>query len=205
RGATERAFAPAFTLNGLVLFQLLVLDERGDLPASERVSLDGSGRAVEVTPAQLASEAVLWWQRGAAVDDPEAMRLLGMAEARGLSGKRNLPAAVASWSDAAARGDAIARFELAQLYYEGIGVQPDREKAYHLFRQAAGQGVLRAAIGLGTTLLAKGITGDVEATREALRLLDGAAKKSPVPAERAFCHWVMGVLLSDAAPAALRD
>jgi tetratricopeptide (TPR) repeat protein len=205
RGATQKAFAPAFTLNGLVLFQLLALHERGDLPASERVSLDGAGRAVEVTPAQLASEAVLWWQRGAAFHDPEAMRLLGMAEARGLNGKRNLPAAIAYWRDAAARGDALARFELAQLYYEGIGVEPDSEKAYELFRQAADQGVLRAAIALGTTLLAKGITGDVEATREALRLLDGAAKKSPVPGERAFSHWVMGVLLSDAAPAALRD
>ena len=205
RGATQKAFAPAFTLNGLLLFQILALHERGDLPASERVSLDGSGRAVEVTPAQLASEAVLWWQRGAAFHDPEAMRLLGMAEARGFNGKRNLPAAIAYWRDAAGRGDAFARFELAQLYYEGIGVEPDSEKAYELFRQAADQGILRAAIALGSTLLAKGITGDVEATREALRLLDGAAKKSPALSERGFSHWVIGIILSDAAPPALRD
>ncbi len=128
RGATQKAFAPAFTLNGLVLFQLLALHERGELAASERVSLDGSGRAVEVTAAQLASEAVLWWQRGAAFHDPEAMRLLGMAEARGFNGKRNLPAAIAYWRDAAARGDALARFELAQLYYEGIGVEAGQRK-----------------------------------------------------------------------------
>jgi hypothetical protein len=205
RGATQKAFAPAFTLNGLVLFQLLAMHERGDLPASERVSLDGSGRAVEVAPAQLAAEAVLWWQRGAAFHDPEAMRLLGMAEARGFNGKRNLPAAIAYWRDAAGRGDAFARFELAKLYYEGIGVEPDSEKAYELFRQAADQGIVRAAIALGSTLLAKGITGDVDATREALRLLAAAAKKSPVLGERLFSHWVIGVILSDAAPPALRD
>ena len=205
RGATQKGFAPAFTLNGLVLLHLLALYERGDLPASELVSLDGSGRAVEVTTTQLASEAVLWWQRGAAFHDPEAMRLLGMAEARGFNGKRNLPAAIAYWRDASARGDAISRFELAQLYYEGIGVEPDSEKAYELFRQAADQGVVRAAIALGAALVAKGITGDVEATKEALRLLDGVAKNSPVVAERAFTHWVMGVLLSEAAPAALRN
>ena len=205
RGATQKAFAPAFTLNGLVLFKLLALHERGDLPASERVSLDGSGRAVESTPAQLASEAVLWWQRRAAFHDPEAMRLLGMAEARGFNGKRNLPAAIAYWRDASARGDTISRFELAQLYYEGIGVEPDSEKAYELFRQAADQGVRRAAMALGAALVAKGITGDVEATKEALRLLDGVAKNSPVVGERAFAHWVMGVLLSEAAPAALRN
>ncbi|MFL6795820.1 MAG: tetratricopeptide repeat protein [Xanthobacteraceae bacterium] len=205
RGATQKAFAPAFTLNGLVLFGLLARHERGELPAADRVSLDGSGRAVEVTAAQLASEAVLWWQRGAAFHDPEAMRLLGMAEARGFNGKRNLPAAIAYWRDAAARGDAVARFELAHLYYQGIGVEPDSEKAYELFRQAADQGVLRAALALGTTLLAKGFTGDVEATREALRLLDVVAKKSPDPAERAFSHWVIGTFLSEAAPPALRD
>ena len=205
RGATQKAFAPAFTFNGLVLFQLLAQHERGNLPASELVSLDGSGRAVEATPAQLASEAVLWWQRGAAFHDAQAMRLLGMAEAQGFNGKRNLPAAIAYWRDAAARGDALARFELAQLYYEGIGVQADSEKAYDLFRQAADQGILRAAVALATALIAKGITGDVEATREALRLLDGAARNSPARADRAFCHWTIGIILSDAAPPALRD
>jgi hypothetical protein len=205
RDATQKAFAPAFTLNGLVLFQLLVLDERGDLPASERVSLDGSGRAVEVTPPQLAAEAVLWWQRGAAFHDPEAMRLLGMAEARGLTGKRNLTAAIAHWRDAAARGDALARFELALLYHEGIGVEADSEKAYDLFRQAADQGIRRAALGLGAALIAKGITGDVDATKEALRVLDGVAKTSPVLTERGLSHWALGIFLSEAAPPLLRN
>jgi TPR repeat protein len=205
RGATAKAFVPAFTLNGLVLFQLLALHERGDLPVQERVTLDGAGRAIEVSPAQLASEAVQWWQRGAAFHDPEAMRLLGMAEARGFNGKRNLPAAIAYWRDAAARGDAIARFELAILYFAGIGVQADSEKAYELFRQAADQGVLRAALALGSALMSKGLTGDLETTREAVRLLDEAAKNSQVPSERAFAHFVIGVYLFEAAPPTLRD
>jgi TPR repeat protein len=52
-----------------------------------------------------------------------------MADARGFKGKRNVPAAIAYWRDAAVRGDALARFELAQLYFEGIGVEADSEKA----------------------------------------------------------------------------
>jgi hypothetical protein len=71
RQATQKAFAPAFTLNGLILYRLLALDERDELSVSDRVTLDGSGRVVTVTDAQLASEAVLWWQRGAAFHDPE--------------------------------------------------------------------------------------------------------------------------------------
>ena len=205
RQATQKAFAPAFTLNGLVLYRLLALDERDDLAVSDRVTLDGAGRTVPVTDAQLASEAVQWWQRGAAFHDPEALRLLGMAEARGFNGKPNLTSAIAYWHDAAARGDALSRFELAHLYYQGAGVEADSEKAIALFRQAADQGLTRAALALGTVLTSKGITGDLDATRDALRLLDDVARKSPSGEERGFSHWVLGVLLSEAAPPALRD
>lgn len=205
RRATQKAFAPAFTLNGLVLYRLLALDERDDLAVSDRVTLDGAGRTVAVTDAQLASEAVQWWQRGAAFHDPEALRLLGMAEARGFNGKANLTSAIAYWHDAAARGDALSRLELAHLYYKGAGVEADSEKAIALFRQAADQGLMRAALALGTVLTSKGITGDLESTRDALRLLDDIARKSPSEEERGFSHWVLGVLLTEAAPPALRE
>jgi hypothetical protein len=205
RSATQKAFSPAFTLNGIVLYRLLALDERDELSAADRVTLDGAGRAVAVTDAQLAAEAVLWWQRGAAFHDPEALRLLGMAEARGFSGKPNLTAAIAYWHDAAARGDALARLELAHLYYQGAGVEADSEKAITLFRQAADQGLTRAALGLGTVLTSKGITGDLDATRDALRVLDDVARKSRSEEERGFSHWVLGTLLTEAAPPALRD
>jgi TPR repeat protein len=158
-----------------------------------------------VTDAQLASEAVLWWQRGAAFHDPEALRLLGMAEARGFNGKPNVPAAIAYWHDAANRGDALARLELAHLYYQGAGVEPDSEKAIALFRQAADQGLSRAALGLGVALTSKGITGDLDATKDALRVLDTVARTSPSEEERGLSHLVLGRLLSEAAPPALRD
>ena len=205
RKATQKAFSPAFTLNGLILYRLLALDERDELSASDRVTLDGSGRVVTVTDAQLASEAVLWWQRGAAFHDPEALRLLGMAEARGFNGKPNLPAAIAYWHDAASRGDALARLELAHLYYQGAGVEPDSEKAITLFRQAADQGLSRAALGLGVVLTSKGITGDLDATKDALRALDTVARTSSSTEERGLSHLVLGRLLSEAAPPALRD
>ncbi|WP_349628067.1 tetratricopeptide repeat protein [Bradyrhizobium lablabi] len=205
RQATQKAFAPAFTLNGLVLYRLLALDERGELPYSDRVTLDGSGRTVNVTNTQLASEAMLWWQRGAAFHDPEAMRLLGMGEARGFNGKPNLSAAIAYWHDAARRGDALAQLELAHLYYQGAGVEADSEKAIALFRQAADQGLSRAALGLGAVLTGKGITGDLDATRDALRVLDTVARTSTSKEERALSQLVLGRLLSEAAPPALRD
>jgi hypothetical protein len=205
RQATQKAFSPAFTLNGLVLYRLLSLDERDELSASDRVTLDGSGRVVTVTDVQLAAEAVLWWQRGAAFHDPEALRLLGMAEARGLNGKPNLPAAIAYWHDAANRGDALAALELAHLYYQGAGVEADSEKAITLFRQAADQGLSRAALGLGVALTGKGITGDLDATKDALRVLDIVARTSSSTEERGFAHHVLGLLFSDGAPPALRD
>jgi Sel1 repeat len=205
RGATRQAFAPAFTLNGLVLYRLLALHERGDLPANERLSLDGAGRPVPATPAQLAGEAVLWWQRGSAFHDAEAMRLLGMAEARGFNGKRNLAAAVVYWRDAAARGDALARLELGKLYNEGIGVEAGSDKAIELFRQAADQGVIRASIWLGLALVPKSMVGDVDAAREGMRTFEFVAKKSPNPEERTLAHSMLGVYLTEVAPASLRD
>lgn len=205
RRATEKAFAPAFTLNGLVLYRLLVLNERDELAASDRVTLDGAGRIVPVTDVQLASEAVQWWQRGAAFHDPEALRLLGLSEAKGFGGKPNLTSAIAYWHDAAARGDALSRLELAHLYYQGAGVEADSEKAIALFRQAADQGLTRAALALGAVLTSKGITGDIEATHDALRVLDDVARTSRSEEERGFSHWVLGVLLTEAAPPALRD
>jgi TPR repeat protein len=181
------------------------MEERGELPAEERVSLDAAGRAVSVTAVQLAAEAMQWWQRGAAFHDAEAMRLLGMGESRGFTGKRNLGAAVAYWRDAAARGDAIARLELGHLYFYGTGVEADSDKALDLFRQASDQGILRAAMALGTALAAKGIAGDVEAAREAMRALDVVVRKSLNAAERTYAHYVIGLFLSEVGHPTVRD
>lgn len=56
----------------------------------------------------------------AAFHDPEALRLLGMAEARCFNGKPDLTAAIAYWHNAAGRGDALAQLELAHFYYQGV-------------------------------------------------------------------------------------
>jgi TPR repeat protein len=205
RGATQKAFAPAFTLNGLVLYRLLALHESGDLPAAERVSLDGAGRPVGASPEQLAGEAVQWWQRGAAFHDAEAMRMLGMAQARGFTGKRDLTAAATYWRDAAARGDALARFELAKLYHVGVGVEADSDKAIELFRQASDQGVWRASTFLGVALMPRSINGDVEATREAIDVLTRVARDAPDLGARIAAHLTLGFYFSDAAPPNLRD
>jgi TPR repeat protein len=103
------------------------------------------------------------------------------------------------------RGDALARFELGQLYFEGIGVEADSEKAYGYFRQAADQGILRAGLALGSALMAKSIAGDVEAASEALRVLEVVTNLSWDRDESTFAHFVIGTFLFEAAPAVLRN
>jgi hypothetical protein len=128
-----------------------------------------------------------------------------MGEARGFGGKRNLSAAVAYWRDAAARGDGYARFELAQLYFQGAAVEADSEKAIELFRQASDQGIIRASFALSSVLVSKSMAGDVDATQEALRLLDLVARTAPDAKMRTAAHFQFGLYLTDIAPSNLKD
>ena len=105
RLAAEHGYAPAFTLIGRTEFKLLDVAEHHGLPAEALRTVDASGTARPVTPDQLRSEALQWFERGAAFGEVVSIRALGMAQADGWTGKPNIQAAIAHFRDAASRGD----------------------------------------------------------------------------------------------------
>jgi TPR repeat protein len=204
RRATEQAVYPAFVLTGEVLFRLAQIDERGHLPGSERVAIDDTGQTHPATRAELAAEAVLWWERAAAFSRPQGLRLLGMARARGLSGKVDYVGAAALWKDAAERGDAISQLELGKMLMLGHGLQPNSAEAIRMFRLAADR-LPVAAIGLATALISKSIAGDAAAAREAIELLEAILDKTKKSDELAFAYHMLGQYYFQAAPTELRN
>jgi TPR repeat protein len=204
RRATEQAVYPAYVLMGEVLFRLIQLDERGGLPSTELVAIDDVGTAHPATRAQLAAEAVLWWERAAAFGRPQGLRLLGMARARGLSGKVDTIGAVALWKDAAERGDAVSQLELGRMLLSGNGVQPDRAEAVRQFRLAA-DALPRAALGLAAGLIGPSIAGDAAAAREAIQALETVLDKTSDQEELALAYQLLGQYFFDMAPAEQRN
>jgi TPR repeat protein len=53
------------------------------------------------------------------------------------------------WQEVAETGNAAAQFNLALLFYDGKGTEPDLEAAFHWFSRAANQGYVRAERNLG--------------------------------------------------------
>ena len=204
RRATEQAVYPAFVLSGEVLFRLAQLDERGQLPASERVGIDDAGQTHPATRAELAAEAVLWWERAAAFSRPQGLRLLGMARARGLSGKVDYVGAAALWREAAERGDAISQLELGKMLMFGHGLQPNSGEAIRMFRLAADR-LPVAAVGLATALISNSIAGDAASAREAIELLEAVLDKTKKTDELAFAYHMLGQYYFQAAPTQLRN
>ncbi|PWT88204.1 MAG: hypothetical protein C5B56_09180 [Proteobacteria bacterium] len=204
RRATEQAVYPAYVLMGEVLFRLVQLDERGDLPASERVAIDDVGTAHPASRAELAAETVLWWERAAGFGRPLGLRLLGMAKARGLAGKPDLVGAAAIWRNAAERGDDVSQLELGKMLLLGEGVQPDATEAIQLFRLAADRLPL-AAIGLATALTPRAIAGDAAAAREAIGTLEALLDRTSNRAELGFSYFLLGQYYFQAAPPELRN
>ncbi|GBQ10071.1 hypothetical protein AA21291_0295 [Swaminathania salitolerans LMG 21291] len=75
--------------------------------------------------------------------------MLGRAYERGWGVKRNAAKAAKLFQRAAEAGDAWARFNLADLFYLGDGVDPDRARACALYAEAARGGILPALNMLG--------------------------------------------------------
>ena len=78
--ATDKAFAPAFTLTGALHLSLVSLSKTIGLPKEFLVLLDGAGNVVPASPSELEQSALAHWRRGG-TGDPIAKRNLGMAAA----------------------------------------------------------------------------------------------------------------------------
>lgn len=197
RGATAKGFAPAFVLNGAILLRLVAMHERGNLDASQLNSIDGAGNVVRAKPEELLAEAVQWWERGAAFQYAPAMRYLGLAEARGYSGRKSIAGAVAHWKEAARLGDAVARTELGEMHLWGIGVDQDVHKAAGLFRDAAHQQFPPAYLSLGIALLPAALKGDLPAAAEAEPALLEAIRRAWSRRDAADAYYTLGLFVHD--------
>jgi hypothetical protein len=83
--------------------------------------------------------------------------------AAGLSAyqKGDYEGALREWQPLAERGDAVAQFNVALMYYEGQGVRQDYARAAEWFQRAAAQGYAKAEYDLGAMYGAgKGVKRD---------------------------------------------
>jgi TPR repeat protein len=67
-----------------------------------------------------------------------------ISTAEALASAGNYQAAFPIFERLAARGDAIAKYKLAEMYYRGLGVPPDHNKAASLFEAAAEENIMNA-------------------------------------------------------------
>lgn len=88
------------------------------------------------------------FERAARSGHPGALNNLGLMQVRGLGGKADVAAGMASLVRAANAGSVGAAESLAAMYDYGIGIRPDRALAIEYYRMAAARGSDKAAAGL---------------------------------------------------------
>ena len=86
------------------------------------------------------AEAVFWYEKAAAQDDPWAAYRLGKLYLEGTDVPKDTTKAVKYLTDAAQEGSQFAQYTLGKLYLTGKDVAQDREQAYCWFQASASQG-----------------------------------------------------------------
>ena len=113
-------------------------------------------------------KAIRWF--GAALENGEIMALRPMLEAREATTRPQT--GIAQLQEQSSRGDPEARHELASRYFNGRGVERDRDQAMQLLREAAGKGYPPAQYDLGMTY-AYGDSPDLATALEWIRKAAG--------------------------------
>lgn len=205
RKATAQAIAPAYTLSGMVPIKLLIMLARNAITPGQLKTLDGAGNIVKADEETLGAEAKLWLERAAALDQVDAIRLLGFAELRGMGGKKNFSAAIAHWRDAASRGDSASKFELGWAHAMGIGLKQDSKKAISYMQESADGGFVLANVGLAMSLMPKSMAGDTDAAEKIMTALERATESDVPRALRKKAELITGSFLFEGAPPSMRD
>lgn len=205
RKATDQAFAPAFTLTGILELRMAEAYDASRIPKTALKSVDATGTARPASADELRSDAFLWLERGAALGDATAMRALGMAQAEGLMGKPNLQAALAHFRDAANRGDAPSQTELGRLYAVGAGVVADAAEAERWLTAASQQGYVIADAYLAYILGTKAGGKDVEIAKAAEAAAERATGDKAPQDIRAFAHDTLAMFFLHVAPESMRS
>jgi TPR repeat protein len=205
RKAADQAFAPAFTLTGVLELRMVEAYDGGRIPKSALKVVDATATARGASADEMRGDAFLWLERGAALGDAAAMRALGMAQAQGLMGKPNLQAALAHFRDAASRGDAPSQTELGRLYAFGAGVVADPAEAERWLSAASQQGYVIADAYLAYILGTKAGGKDVEIANAAQAAAERATGDKAPTDIRAFAHDTLAMFFLHVAPESMRS
>ena len=111
-------------------------------------------------------------------DGPSALATMAFAAAA----RKDYAAALRIWMRLAERGDAASQYNVAQLYYSGLGIAPNPTAAAGWYRRAAEQGLPDAQLNLGIACaLGRGVP---ENLIEAYEWLDLAANSFATEEQR---------------------
>ena len=95
-------------------------------------------------------QAVAWYRKGIDRGNAFAATQLARLYEKGADGvEKDMERAIALYEDAADAGELSAQLRLARIYYEGIGREPDHDKALEVLRAAAGTGMPTGQKALG--------------------------------------------------------
>ena len=113
-----------------------------------------------------ASEALKWMNKAACLDDSDAMCWLGDFYFEGRNGiEKNDQTAFGWYLKSSQLGNKRARYELANMYYDGIGTDKDAGKAIELYSKNAEEGHCDSMVLLGD-IFSKGEFENVEKSSE---------------------------------------
>ncbi len=104
-------------------------------------------------------KAIHWYQRAAERGDRDAQHNLGLAYARGLGVKKNIPKAIKWWRTAGLKGNSDSQYNLGIIYATGAsGIHQNFKEAERWWLLAAAGGDALAQYNLGA-MYANGVVG----------------------------------------------
>ena len=141
--------------------ELLTSAQAGDSDAQYSLALayqEGHGTAMDI------DQAIVWYKKAAAGNEPNALYTLGHMRHRGIGMKRDFVAAAKWYRAAGDNGHPKAMFNLARLYMSGLGVERSFSEGVAWIEKAANQGMFEAQWRLGEIYKSGGIgvEGDIE-------------------------------------------
>lgn len=117
-------------------------------PVADAATLNAYQHGLQLLRQNHYEQARRSFERAARHGHPGALNNLGLMQVRGLGGKADVTAGMASLVRAANAGSVGAAESLAAMYDYGIGIRPDRALAIEYYRMAAARGSDKAAAGL---------------------------------------------------------
>ena len=129
-------------------------------------------------------EALKWYQKAAAQDEPQAQFNLGYMYYNGEVLPLDYPKAVEWFTKSAGQNDSYGQDHLGWMYFKGLGVEKNEKKAVEWFTKSVEQGNERGQYNLGN-MYAEG-RGVEKDEKEAVKWFRKAAEQGYEPAKTAL-------------------